>query len=830
MARSIGRIGIFGVAVVLGISSLSFADYRGDAEHARQRLDYAEAALSAAANDHYSAQAALSDAIAQQNSAASAAASAQQQADSSAAAVADAQSRIAAVAESSRTLGQTIAQKHAAFDHDKPVADDLAAQIEKYRNMKIAAFEASPEFRVRTADMLALQQQREAELDATIDWMQSTDVYAELFADVEEAEEIVRAHRAMQPPDDAALAAASTAWIETKNAIQAFMDDALSGDAMLRAATEQMTAAQDRHKALVEQFNKDLASDVELNRMIASLQSQQATLTALANEINQLEQQRAAADREYARLQSIITDETARMEQARRDAASFGYQANALAFDVSRYQTDVARLCDMELTARRERDFAARDLRAVIELANAQRVRIEIAGGYGSGYHGGYGGGYGGSRGGGFVHGGGGGDHRGGFVHGGGDDHRADSGGGHFSGPGSDRGGSRDGRAGNDPRRDDRSGNGSGSGNTGSVSGHGEPQNDQKQAELLAKDKVDRERIVREAEAKRAEDARLTGLSPTQQAREQAKSMDELIRRAEEQQRAGLRQEREQRQRQQGVSSAPAPAPAPAAAPAASIQPVAASSAGPRRTAPAVAHQPTVKPAAAAVAPTPVRDVPLSAALPSPAPAPAADSEKARREQAQRAVEAAEARDRQAQHQKQANRAGDEDQRRREATARADQEQAAARDRADRAAKDQADRAAAADRQASARAAAEARERDRSEAQAKAEQDRREKDRREAQAREAQSRAENDRRESQARESHTREAKAENDRREAQATADSDRREAQARADNERKENDRREAQARAENERRESERRRADDDRKQAEQRDHDRDKSFRK
>ena len=268
MTRSIGKIALIAVAVVLGISSQTLADHRAEAEYARQQLDDAEARLAAAANDHYTAQAALSDAAARQNSAASAAAAAQQQADGSAAAVADAQARIGGVGESSRTLGLTIAQKRAAFDQAKPVADDLAANIEKYRGVKVAAFEASAAFKIATAEMLALQQQREAELEAAIDWMQSTDVYADLFADVEEAEAVVRAERAMQPVDDAALAAASTAWIETKNALQGFMDDALSGDPMLRAATEQMTAGQDRHKGLVAQFNKELAADVELNRMI----------------------------------------------------------------------------------------------------------------------------------------------------------------------------------------------------------------------------------------------------------------------------------------------------------------------------------------------------------------------------------------------------------------------------------------------------------------------------------------------------------------------------------------------------------------------------------
>src|SRR5688500_17713535 len=141
MARS-GIIVTVAVALVVSISSTTFADHRAEAEQARRRLEYAEARLAGVAHEHGAAQSALSDVLARHASAANGAAAAQQQADASAAAIADAQGRIGAVGDASRNLGQEIAQKRGAFDQAKPIADTIVADIEKYRSRKIAAFEA----------------------------------------------------------------------------------------------------------------------------------------------------------------------------------------------------------------------------------------------------------------------------------------------------------------------------------------------------------------------------------------------------------------------------------------------------------------------------------------------------------------------------------------------------------------------------------------------------------------------------------------------------------------------------------------------------------------
>src|SRR5688572_20258470 len=143
MARTSFSIVTLAVALVASLSSQTFADHRAEAEAARRRLAYAESRLGGVAHDHARAQGALGDALARHDSAASSAAAAQQQADASAAAAADAQARIGGVVESSRNLGLEIARKRNEFDTAKPVADDLAGEIDKYRARKVAAFEAS---------------------------------------------------------------------------------------------------------------------------------------------------------------------------------------------------------------------------------------------------------------------------------------------------------------------------------------------------------------------------------------------------------------------------------------------------------------------------------------------------------------------------------------------------------------------------------------------------------------------------------------------------------------------------------------------------------------
>jgi hypothetical protein len=478
------------------------ADARGDAESARRRLDSTESRLQQICFDLASARAALNDAYAQQSSNASGAAAAQQQAAASAAALDDARRRIDAAAASARNLADAVTQRRAEFETIKATADDLQKQVEQYRAQAIATFESSPAFTARADELTAAEKERTAEEAATLDWLRETDAYSDSFEAVEEAEAIVRAERSRQPEDPQSLAAASQAWMDALNQLERLKAEALSKDQSVAAANAKVAAAKKSREQLVARFNNDLSKDSELNRLIAALTTQQNSATAAAAEINTLESQRAAAEAEVASLQSVIDAEGPRLEQARRDADAFAASADSAAWNVSRLQSDVQRLCDLELWVRRERDDAARDLRRIVEYANAERAREEIARR---------------ERGG-----------RGGFVQGGRDDDR--DGRLNFVG----RRNQQDDRTQSDRERRERA-----------EQDERERAGRDREADVT-KDKAERQRVVAEATARRAEEERLSKLSDEQADRQRQADRDEEIRRAEEKQRGERREQQEQ--------------------------------------------------------------------------------------------------------------------------------------------------------------------------------------------------------------------------------------------------------------------------------------------
>src|SRR5439155_16152110 len=123
-----------------------------------------------------------------------------------------------------------------------------------------------------------------------------------------------------------------------------------------------LTAYRTSHE-FIDTVNTDFARDRYYAQLTSAASAAASDAAAAARAVNDAEARRLAIASDISRLQSLIATEQDRLNQAAADAQNLSAAANSAGWDIASINGEVARLCDVALVVRRERDEAACRLR-----------------------------------------------------------------------------------------------------------------------------------------------------------------------------------------------------------------------------------------------------------------------------------------------------------------------------------------------------------------------------------------------------------------------------------------------------------------------------------
>jgi hypothetical protein len=273
----------------------------------------------------------------------------------------DAREQLYTASSNEAVFEQVVTDKQAAFDAAKAQADRAAQAVEDYRKAAIAQFEASPAMKNATAQLESAQRQYQQAIASADDWLRGTYEYAEKYCAMQNAVEIVRAERAMNPPDPKALADASQQWVDAQSALESFYERAIQSDLGIAPASARVDAASQARQSLVDQFNRDLANDPAYKQLADSASSAASAASSAAADVNTAQSQLDQDRQQIAQLQSIISAQDAELAQAESAIAAYPDGGN-FAVEVGVYQSRIDQLCDARFFAWRRREFYDRRL------------------------------------------------------------------------------------------------------------------------------------------------------------------------------------------------------------------------------------------------------------------------------------------------------------------------------------------------------------------------------------------------------------------------------------------------------------------------------------
>jgi hypothetical protein len=343
----------------------------GDSSHhsvdsARRALEASEAALCQINYDISNARCALDAAVAQQSAAASNLSGALAQIDASQRCIAQAQAALDAQVRDIAALKDRADAARTAFEGAKARADAAAAEVSKYQQAAQKTFESSPAFVQVRADLQAAQNEYDRRVQATLEWLRSTDEYAERYDTIEELEEALTAERNRIPADPKALSAASMAWMDARSAMERFKVDYVNADPWVAEARGHLDAVARAQTDLVDRFNHDLGNDPQLKDLIAAADLAGQSAKTAADTANAVSADIAAREQEIAHLQQVIASETQRLAQAQSDAGTYQALANSASSDAVCADSWLRELWGRECLLRQQRDEAARCLRIAL--------------------------------------------------------------------------------------------------------------------------------------------------------------------------------------------------------------------------------------------------------------------------------------------------------------------------------------------------------------------------------------------------------------------------------------------------------------------------------
>src|SRR5207248_404434 len=162
-------------------------------------------------------------------------------------------------------------------------------------------FESSRAYRQTTAAFSDAQNLCDREVQDTLDWLHSTDVYCDTYDAISDAEDNLSAERNRVPVDQTALSGASTAWIDAKNQIEILKRETLSTDEWVVAAQQKLAANRQAYDELLRRFMNDLDQDPNLKKLTDALAAQQQSLALAARDIKFAQARLADAQQQYAR-------------------------------------------------------------------------------------------------------------------------------------------------------------------------------------------------------------------------------------------------------------------------------------------------------------------------------------------------------------------------------------------------------------------------------------------------------------------------------------------------------------------------------------------------
>lgn len=337
----------------------------------REQLAGAAARLQQTDADLYNAQAALNDAAARQIYYDGGLTAILTQAEASRQAIANAQREIDRALPELQRRTESVQQKRAAFDSAKATADASAGEVEQYRQSAIARLESSEPFQRQTAELQSAERSLADARQMFDHWLRTTADYAELYDELEESEEIVRAMRQMESPDRDALTEASNRWLSALNALETFRAEANASDDSAKIAAARVDALERTRQAMVDQFNRELAADASYKRLVDAAGAAQSVASAAANDLNTADGDRAALTGDLDNLRALIANSETRLAQAAQDAAAYQAALASVGFEVQQYDAAYVQLCTVVYVAQNDCDAQVRRCRESVQRARA---------------------------------------------------------------------------------------------------------------------------------------------------------------------------------------------------------------------------------------------------------------------------------------------------------------------------------------------------------------------------------------------------------------------------------------------------------------------------